>query len=172
MHILAACINQDSPNPAEQLNFGLRRIIGSCDFMVTPIFDPEWMAWSSKLDATTQRSYWELEDYKAPGFQDYFSRAYIRLDMFFNANMPVDKRRAKLFGGRLRNEISEGRRPHLVFGTRELESGSMLVFMPPLQDDRLEKYHPTKGNYFSSNDAVYISAQVEELCKINASLRV
>jgi hypothetical protein len=45
-HVRTACVNQDQPNPAEQLNGTLGQIIGCCDLMVTPIHDPDWKTWA------------------------------------------------------------------------------------------------------------------------------
>jgi hypothetical protein len=163
----AACINQDSPNPAEQLNGSMGRIIGSCDLMVTPVFDPDWKNWSSNLK--------EIKDaftgYLAPGFVEYLGRAWCRLEMFFNSNVAINAGRSKLFGGRLRQfMLEEKRRPHLVFGTREQELGEMPLILRVLEDEEFSKYHPEKGSMFDKRDAVVIGAYVRELYKINSKV--
>jgi len=67
-----ACINQDSHNPAEQLNGSMGRIIGSCDVMITPVHDPMWKEWAGVgggkkvIDA--------FSDYGAMPFQEYLKR--------------------------------------------------------------------------------------------------
>jgi hypothetical protein len=155
-------------------------IIGSCDLMVTPVHDPDWHTWSSSHDGTSRGSNEvNLEDdqdafegYKAPAFKDYLKRGWCRLEMFFNANMPVKMGREKLFGGKLRELIGQGKRPHLVFGTREKDREDMPVILPLLEDYLFEKYHPGQGNLSNTDDKVAIDAYVEELFKINQNLKV
>jgi hypothetical protein len=170
-------VDQDSKNPAEQLNGSLGRIIGSCDMMVTPIFDPYWRNWSSDsseaspcASADVQRA--AFKEYLAPSFIEYLERGWCRLEMFFNANMPLTAQRHRYFGGRLKEVMLEKRRPHLVFGTREQELGEMPILLRALRDDEFVRYHPAKGKLSNNKDTVIISAYVEELFKINKNLKV
>jgi hypothetical protein len=181
----AACINQDSANPAEQLNGSLGRIIGSCDLMVTPIFDPDWRKWFKPAD-DSESAFSDLAgtpkvkeigdvftEYLAPAFREYLSRGWCRLEMFFNANMPVTGGREKLFGGELGQLMAgEKRRPHLLFGTREEELGEMPLILRALRDTEFGKLHPAKGKLFNKTDEMVIRAYVEELFIINKNLQV
>jgi hypothetical protein len=155
MYALAACINQDCDNPAVQLKGSLGRVIGSCDMMVTPFYDPQWQARSSEIpQAHTSGGPDEVEQdddefsfYDAPAFTDYLSRGWCRIEMFFNANIPMNPLRWKLFGGNLGRVMEqEKRRPHLVYGTREKDNGSMPVILPALRDHLFTKYHPGRGD--------------------------
>jgi hypothetical protein len=170
----AACINQDSANPAAQLNGSMGRIIGSCDMMVTPVIDKQWQNWSVDACSGEIKEIKDpFTDYKAPGFIEYLSRGWCRLEMFFNANMPVISQRRKYFGGKLGQFMDEKkRRPHLVFGTREQERGEAPLILRVLRDDEFKHYYPAHGLLFDKRDTSAIEAYVEELCKINTNLRV
>jgi hypothetical protein len=167
---LAACIDQDSGNPAEQLNSSLGRIIGSCDLMVTPVHDPSWRSWSSSGDHEIRDVF---QEYRAPEFLKYLERGWCRLEMFFNANIPVNTRREKLFSGKLQYVIAEEkRRPHLLFGTRERDLRAMPVVVGALGGEEFEKYHPAKGQLSDARDFLVIGAYVKELFEINKDLMV
>jgi hypothetical protein len=115
--------------------------------MVTPVHDPEWRKWSVRPDGTMTGIDDAFADYKAHQFQDYLDRGWCRLEMFFNAYMPFRTARAKLFGGRLEQIMSEeSRRPHLVFGTRELERREMPVILRALREDEIEAWKPENGS--------------------------
>jgi hypothetical protein len=167
---ISACINQDSSNPAEQLNGSMERIIGSCDLMVTPIYDPSWEAWSWEGHGVLLQ---EFEDYQAPAFKTYLERGWCRLEMFYNANVPMNAARAKLFGSKLRQVMEEQRRrPQLLFGTREKDKGDMPIVLPALRDELFNIYHPAEGDLTSKGDAEVINACVQELFRINRNLQV
>ena len=68
-----SCIDQDSHNPAEQLNGSMGRIIGSCDVMITPVHDPDWKVWAQAGDAV-KLVIDAFSDYKAIPFQEYLER--------------------------------------------------------------------------------------------------
>ena len=137
--------------------------------MVTPVYDPHWKAWASTVEQVTDA----FSDYLAPAFVEYLGRGWCRLEMFFSSNVPMSAARCKLFGGELGRVMrEEKRRPHLVFGTRELELGEMPLILRALRDDEFARYHPGEGYLFDKRDAVVINAYVEELFKINAQLKV
>jgi hypothetical protein len=193
-HQHAACINQDHPNPAEQLNGTLGSIIGSCDMMVTPMHDPTWREWSSEsvsnsfyyptsastgthdgdsCSCSLAKASSENSRNVSNPFSEYLGRGWCRLEMFFNSNIPLSVQRAKLFGGELRRVMTEEkRRPHLVFGTREKELGEMPVILRAVARDEFEKYHPGTGYLFDERDRAVINAYVGELYKINTMLKV
>lgn len=61
------------------------------------------------------------------------------------------------------------RRPHLVYGTRELQKGLEPIILPKLEDELFETYHPGKGELFDKEkDQPVINSHVEHLFKINA----
>jgi hypothetical protein len=143
------------------------RIIGACDMMVTPIYDPNWKEWwDPQADPSPECA---LTSYKAKAFQEYLERGWCRLEMFFNANMPFNTERERYFGGRLKQVMDEEkRRPHLVFGTREQELGMLPVIMHAVTPDEfVETYHPGRGKLTDQRDGTVIGAYVQELDKIN-----
>ena len=170
LHTRTACIDQDSANPAEQLNASMGRIIGSCDVMCVPVHDPHWREWSVGGHHNIKDAF---TDYSAKAFKEYLGRGWCRLEMFFNANVPLKAGRAKLFGGELKKiMMEEQRRPHLLFGTREKELDKMPIILRQLADEEFEKFHPGKGELFDKRDQIVINAYVEELFKINIKLMV
>ena len=58
--------------------------------------------------------------YKAAGWQEYWSRGWCRVEAMLAAVKAVKAGRAALFGGALRTSLLAGRRPHVLFGTKEL----------------------------------------------------
>jgi hypothetical protein len=137
--------------------------------MVTPILDPNWRQWCTK-DSKIQDA---ITDYKAEQFQRYLASGWCRLEMFFNANIKFKAERHKYFGGKLREVmIAKGQRPHLLFGTREMQTpGEMPIIMRHLEDDEFEKYHPGKGSLSNDDDRPVIGAYVNQLLEINENLK-
>jgi hypothetical protein len=169
IYTLAACIDQDSENPAEQLNGSLSKIIGSCDFMVTPIHDPEWKNWSDGSEIKDA-----YVDYKARAFEEYLGRGWCRIEMFFNANVPVNKQRQKVLGGSLKEFMkTDKQRPHLLFGTREMEMNQEPIFLRALKDkDEFDKYDPRNGELSKEVDRLLLKNYVDELWELNEDLKV
>ena len=67
-----ACVDQNSANPAEQLNASMGKIIGSCDVMITPIYDPDWRKWSKA--GAQENIHDPFTDYRAEPFRNYLER--------------------------------------------------------------------------------------------------
>jgi hypothetical protein len=141
--------------------------------MVTPIHDQNWQSWSGNVTEIKNA----LSEYRAEAFQDYLSRGWCRLEMFFNTNISLDKKleRHKVFAGRLRQIMkAEGRRPHLLFGTREM----MLMQEDPVllrvSDADFDRYNPGGEDSVTKDpkDKEVIRGYVEELYSINKNLRV
>ena len=63
------------------------------------------------------------------------------------------------------------RRPHVIFGTRELELGLEPLILPKLQDDKFKNWHPGKGKLSSTKDRDVIGRYVNELFEINSNIR-
>jgi hypothetical protein len=63
------------------------------------------------------------------------------------------------------------RRPHLIYGTRELQLGLEPPILRKLEDDEFGLYHPGRGYLFDHKDAAVIGGYVDELFQINANLR-
>jgi len=149
-----ACINQDS-SPAAELEERMAALIGCCDMLLTPIVDEDHKSWS--LPLTFQNA---IDDYKAVAWQEYWKRAWCRVEAYLAAAVPVEasKVRAKSYRGGLRAGLEAGRRPHCIFGTKELEKGGPPVFLPPMVNATYEKYLPAKGQLTSEADRPVVRA--------------
>jgi hypothetical protein len=62
------------------------------------------------------------------------------------------------------------RRPHLIYGTRELELGLEPNILRKLEDNEFAHYHPARGKLFDSKDRAIIGGYVDELFQINQNL--
>jgi hypothetical protein len=142
--------------------------------MLLPIVDSCPQSWSVDTHSGTVKEIKDaFSDYRAPAFIEYLERGWCRLEMFFNAHMPIISRRKKLFCGPLRRVMEEeGRRPHLLFGTREKERGEAPMILRALRDDEFSRFHPAHGDLHKVTDKEIIGAYVQQLCKININLRV
>jgi len=63
--------------------------------------------------------------------------------------------------GALRNGLAMGRRPHAIFGSKELVEGRLPLFLPALQAQIFEQYHPAKGKLSTESDRTLINQLVE-----------
>ena len=73
--------------------------------------------------------------------------------------------RADLFGGALRTSLLAGRRPHVLFGTKELVTRRTPKFLPPLLHSAFQTYKPEDGNLTKEADRVAVRGLTEEARK-------
>ena len=115
------CLDQDAPlsqNKDEWTKNERRQIgklIGSCDMILTPIFDPDPAGWEYPAVWTSH-----LTQYRAEPWQEYWARAWCGLEALCAATHPVvdAKGRASLLGGALSSTLMLGRRTHAIYGTK------------------------------------------------------
>jgi len=97
-----------------------------------------------------------MKAYQSAGWLDYLSRAWCRLEMMIGAAFPVDDHESKglHFRGHVRGELLAGRRPHMIFGTKEAQprNDHGLLFLPPPTPSAFEMYQPTAGMLTNEND--------------------
>ena len=128
--------------------------MSTCDLMLTPVVDPEHALWS--LDASTDR----FNGYKAKAWKEYWERAWCRLEALLAAVTPVQDNtaRSKLFNtGALQSACQSGRRPHFVFGTKELDEQKPARGFPSLLNSFFESHSPDKGHLTDENDRELIA---------------
>jgi hypothetical protein len=110
------------------------------------------------------------KDYTVDGWNQlqygYVNRGWCRLEMFYASNMPLDITESKLkklkYG--LLHHLSQGVRPHLLFGTSELQNLRQPVILPPLQNAFYEQLDPVKGHLTNeAHDRPKIEKLVEGL---------
>lgn len=161
------CIDQNQMNPGEELFGNFDFIMGICDCIFTPLFDPNHENWDL---VPTNAGF--FEDYKAENWSahdhSYLNRAWCRLEMYYGANLPVlldsDERKQKFQKG-LAYHRRLGRRPHFLYGSKEAVSSNRKLarLVPPLIHHYLERYHPEKGKLTSSYDFAIIQRLVNDL---------
>lgn len=153
------CINQNS-DPAGELK-QLDEIVRYSDCIFTPIVDnDDW-----DLVHTAEGFF---VDYKAKAWNaevyGYLNRGWCRLEMFYAANIPVRASpKENLFTAGLKFAAKAGRRPHVLYGSREERNDSQPIVLDPLQNSFFEKYHPMKGCLSVKDDCVKIQSLVEVL---------
>eukprot|EP00873_Tetraselmis_striata_P037926 jgi/Tetstr1/458190/TSEL_044681.t1 len=161
-------LNQDG-NPAEELGDRMRSLIGSCDIILTPVYDPSHARWSYPALWTNY-----YEEYMAPGWigdrNAYWERPWCRIEATFAAVTPQAgddawKRKVRALQGKpLGAMLAAGRRPHVLFGTKEQVERWPLIFLPPMLHEQLDLYSATRvmSNLTSAADADVICMYVEE----------
>jgi len=170
------CIDQNG-NPAGELK-QLDQIVASSDCIFTPIHDTE--VW--ELPRVVKDMYAE---YKAKlwlnGPHAYINRGWCRVEMMYAATIPLlhgdqidenssynksvlaEKQRLLNFAAGLHFHASNGRRPHLLFGTNELRRNTDPIILPPLQNSYFTHYNPLEGSLSVESDRQHIATLIEKL---------
>jgi hypothetical protein len=157
------CIDQNG-DPAGELK-QLDKIVEICDCILTPIYDKDHDKWA--LPSPFQNIF---EDYKSTPWNgnnySYLSRGWCRVEMFYAANIPLiedsEERRGKMKAGLLSHRM-EGRRPHLLYGSKEKSQNWPPMVLPPLQNSYFEAYNPETGSLTKAEDRDKIQSLVNEL---------
>lgn len=150
------CVDQDNC-PAEELN-NVGRIMQCCDLMLTPVVDPEWDTWEIEGQEL-------FSAYKAKAWDEYWKRAWCRVEAMFAAVVPVpgcETRANRFHPGALRNAIAAGRRMHFVFGTKELKTVRPPKGLPALLNSFFDDYSPEKGALTKEQDRLTILRLTKE----------
>lgn len=155
------CLDQDH-SPAQEFQLQCERIVNACDVILTPIYDPHTV-WE---DPSYLYSY---TDYKAKPFiqgnNAYINRGWCRLETFYfsNVEIPKSSRRYKNFDGAVHFHLTHGRRPHLVYGTKESRTNALPMVLPPLQNTYFQTYHPDDGNFGRAEDKAIVEKMTQHL---------
>lgn len=155
-------INQDM-DPAGELR-QLNSIIEMCDCIVTPIYDEDHESWEivdswRGMFVAYEAKAWRHGDYA------YLNRAWCRVEMFFAANIPLRPDtldRARNFEAGLKVAILSGRRPHILYGSRE-HSRRSLKILEPLQNSLLDSFSPLRGSITVPSDKAKIKQLMDDL---------
>mmetsp|Transcript_59587 Transcript_59587/g.141783 ORF Transcript_59587/g.141783 Transcript_59587/m.141783 type:complete len:461 (+) Transcript_59587:135-1517(+) len=146
-----ACVDQDR-SPSAELVDHLQQVIERCDLMLTPIVDPEHGKWE-------QVDHDLFQGYLAPAWKEYWGRAWCRTEALLAATAPLHDgtRRAEIFGhGALYKALQAGRRPHFLYGTKELHMDRPPKSLPPLMNSFFQQYSPETGLLTKESDRVLI----------------
>lgn len=93
-----------------------------------------------------------------------FSCGRCRLEMLYAANIPVvPSSRFVRFAAGLRIAAEAGRRPHLLYGTKESVKLKMPIVLPPLLNSYLDEYNPATGHLTVDSDREKIMELMEVL---------
>jgi hypothetical protein len=157
------CIDQDG-DPAGELR-QLDKIVEVCDCIFTPIYDKDHDKW---VFPSTWANFFEVYKSTAWNGSDYsfLRRGWCRVEMFYAANVPLvedsEERRGKLKAGLLSHRMG-GRRPHLLYGSKEKAELRTPIVLPPLQNSYFEEYNPENGTLTILEDRDKIQRLVNEL---------
>lgn len=135
------CLNQDT-DPTAEMGGRLNQVIGFCDCLFSPVYG---INTKSHYSAAYYDEY-EVDAWN--GQYGYVNKAWCRLEMFCASNIPVIPNtmdRINKFQYGLRNHLSKGVRPHLLYGTNEIRENMQPKFLPPLQGIFYSKMNPMKG---------------------------
>ena len=135
-------------DPGDELK-QLGALLHVCDLVLTPIVDPNHAAWklpSEKGELLPAAGY--LEAYKAEAWLEYWKRGWCLVEAMIAAAYPVlnKEQRALLFRGALGNAIAAGRRPHCVFGDKEVARNGPPQFLNPLLHSTFDAHKPEEGD--------------------------
>ena len=141
----------------------MHSIIASCDLVVTPVVDPDPASWQTPGEKGEMVSDWFVE-YAAPAWYEYLTRAWCRVEMMIASNRPVlDVSRASLFRGGLQSAIAAKRRPHVLFGHKELTMSKPPIFLPAMLHSTFDEYAPEKGSLTNESDRTVVDQLSNEV---------
>jgi hypothetical protein len=150
------CINQNA-DPALEL-VHLDKIITACDVLFTPIVDDDYDKW--KFPRIVNDWYTQ---YKAKSWNDgegaFLNRSWCRLEMIYSANILLhedSKTRENNFTSGLFHAIKTNRRPHYIFGDKELHDGIAPIQLPPFMTAIPDEYDPLLGFITKKEDLIVI----------------
>ena len=106
-----------------------------------------------------------FDEYLAEGWKDYWSRGWCRVEVMLASVKPVAEGRAELFRGQMKVHLLGGHRPHVLFGTKELERNAPPIFLPPLLHSYFETFAPERGELTKEADRVAVRRLTVEACK-------
>jgi hypothetical protein len=158
------CIDQDNGDPAEQLKY-LDKIMQVCDCIFTPIYDGHHKDWNFPSNEDNI-----FDAYKSQAWNghplSYMNRSWCRIEMFYAANIPIlednDERKNRMTA-ELRAHREKGKRPHIIYGTKDFAALRLPQVLPPLPNAYFDLYHPEKGHLTNETDITVITRLVNEL---------
>lgn len=147
-----ACIDQVHVN-SNGIPWGMCALdyyIKQSDAIFTPVFDTDtsWFQPGSLTDSVNI-----FNAYASASWKEYWMRGWCRLEAFCAAVIPCDPDSNPVFAA----EALRGKRPHLLYGTREFESRGGLRILPALLGRYLDQYDPASGDVTKEADRATLS---------------
>ena len=98
----------------------------------------------------------------------YLQSGWCRMQMLCAANIPLfesfDRIRLMKFEGSLRIHYSGGKRPHFIFGSKELQDGSAPHILPHMDNEYfLRMYHPAQGVFYDESHRSLVRQLVQKV---------
>lgn len=162
------CIDQDG-DPAGELR-QLMKIVQVSDFILTPIVDSNYEPGHTEAVSSILRTEGDwLKKYKADswnvGPHSYLARSWCRMEMLYAANVPLMPGEGRIhnFAAGLKSAFLAGRRPHLLYGTRESCLKGPCLVLEPLQNSQFEEFNAAKGSITKDSDRQKIEMLMSQL---------
>ena len=136
------CLNQDT-DPTAEMGGRLDQVIGFCDCLFSPIYGI-----NQNTASAVNNFYDGYQVISWNGNVGYTKKAWCRLEMFYAANIPITLNtpaRVSKFRHGLYHHASNNVRPHLLYGTSEMENLQQPKLLPPLQNSFYDQLDPLKG---------------------------
>jgi hypothetical protein len=164
------CLNQDEFAPIELMTIGIPRIIAACDCVFTPLFENDSDCWCYPEIWTNKYEEYMSSSWRGDEFS-YMNRSWCRVEMFINTEVPLSEasifKRSKFSSSLLHHHV-EGKRPHIVYGTKEQDEELPPLVLPPLASSYFESYHPMRGQLSNTADQEVIQKLVDYLCAVQS----
>jgi hypothetical protein len=87
----------------------------------------------------------------------------MHVGQLYAANIPVEHTKHEHFTAGLKLAAEANRRPHYLYGSKEMKEKRAPICLPPLQNSYFEDYHPLKGSLSVAADKDKIGELVEQL---------
>lgn len=145
----------------------LDKVLEVSDVMLTPLVDAQHANWELPVGITDY-----LVDYKATAWtgslKSYVNRGWNRAEMFFSIDIPVAENadgstRVELFRGECKYLLKKGKRPHLIYGTKESKAGALPIVLAPLQITQYADMNPLNGFFSVERDKLIVQELVEHV---------
>lgn len=164
-----SCVDQKNRQELDKSFKRYDKIMECCDLMFTPIVDHN-RRWDLPMSGSKDL----FQDYQAPlwnqGEHAYLNRRWCRVEMLYAANIPTldnteesEFERYMMFKGGLAYACKHKRRPHVLYGHREVDILNGPLILPALSNYYLELYSPTVGSLTNNEDILKIDELLVKL---------
>jgi hypothetical protein len=100
------------------------------------------------------------------GHSGYLNRGWCMLEMFYASFIPLSKAtqvKKKYVSRAVEHSLELQKRPHFVFGAKELAHGKAPLIVPPMRHSTLKTRDPANGYFTHEEDAKAVKVLMKEL---------